>query len=158
MSEHNTKKMTYLKENETFNLHASSVKDELFMSSKFFDPHDLMQVKYELLRKVSQDNCPVTKAIDLFGISRPYYYKLKAAFKQSGLAGLSSHKRGPKGAHKLTAEVIDFIGRAVETDPAVRNDQLAQRIEEQFGAVIHARTIERYRKGQKKTGGRRSSD
>ena len=158
MSEHDTKKMTYLKKNDTLNHQAARVKDDLFLVHEFFDPHDLVQVKYELLRKVSRENCSVTKAIDLFGVSRPYYYKLKAAFEQAGLSGLSPHKRGPKGAHKLTDEIVCFIDRVVESEPGVGNDHLSRQIEERFGTAIHARTIERYRKGQKKTGGDRSGD
>ncbi|WP_311044454.1 MULTISPECIES: hypothetical protein [unclassified Rhizobium] len=36
---------------------ALTVRDPKFRGSEFFDPHDAVQVKYEMLRRVSVDNC-----------------------------------------------------------------------------------------------------
>ena len=53
-----------------FYRNAESVTDELFLSEGFFDPHDLIQVKYEMLRRVRKVNWSVTRAADAFGFSR----------------------------------------------------------------------------------------
>ncbi len=52
---------------------AESVTDELFQTEDFFDPHDLIQVKYEMLRRVRADDWSVTRAADAFGFSRISY-------------------------------------------------------------------------------------
>ena len=49
----------------------SRVLDELFRSNAFFDPLDLVQVKYEMLRRVRQDGLSVTHTDARFGVSRP---------------------------------------------------------------------------------------
>ena len=78
--------------------------DPKFLQSDFFDPRDVVQVKYEMLRRVSVDNVSVTEASDEYGVSRPTYYQAKASFETAGVAGLVPKKRGPRGPHKLQGE------------------------------------------------------
>ena len=47
-------------------------------------------------------------------------------FEQDGLAGLVPHKRGPKQAHKLTDEVLSFIGEVRQKEPSVRLPDLVK--------------------------------
>ncbi|MFX0139238.1 MAG: transposase [Candidatus Hodarchaeota archaeon] len=145
-------KTEYLKESGSFNPNTSKVKDELFLEKDFFDPRDIIQVKYEMLRKVSKEKCSVKDAVHLFGMSRQYYYKLKDVFEQKGITGLLPDKRGPKGSFKVTEDIIDFIEKTVKEEPSLNNQQIAQKIESRFHVVIHPRTIERKRKGSKKRG------
>ena len=93
------------------NLHRrpQAVTDPLFLQHPFFDPHDLVQVKYEMLRRAQSEGHSVTQAAAAFGFSRPSFYQALAAFEHGGLGGLIAHKRGPKAAHKLTAEVVQFV-------------------------------------------------
>ena len=51
-----------LKEHGCLNPHAETVRDELFLSNAFFDTRDLLQVKYEMLRRVREDGMPVSHA------------------------------------------------------------------------------------------------
>jgi len=153
MPEQDKGKADYLKESGTFNPNASSVKDELFVDNAFFDPHDIVQVKYEMLRRVSKKECSVKDAVRLFGMSRQYYYKLKAAFDQGGMTGLMPSKRGPRGAFKVKDEIVGFIESILTEDPDLTNQQIAQKVEDQFKVTLHPRTIERKRKGQKKRKG-----
>jgi transposase len=150
MSEQDNKKTDYLKESGNFNHRASDVKDNLFIHNDFFDPHDIMQVKYEMLRKVSKENCPVTEAIHLFGMSRPYYYKLKNAFDDKGMMGLLPQKRGPKDGFKLKGHIVEFVDRTLKKEPTLTNCHIAKEIETRFYITLHPRTIDRLRKGQKK--------
>ena len=90
-------------------LHTRPVEDELFRDSAFFDPRDLVQVKYEMLRKVHQEGQSIRRVTEAFGFSRPTFYQAQAAFAQEGVVGLIPKKRGPRGRHKLTEEVLDFV-------------------------------------------------
>lgn len=155
MSEDTKQKIEYLRERGTFNTNASDVKDELFIRYDFFDPRDIVQVKYEMLRKVNKENYSIKDAVHLFGMSRQYYYKLKDAFDREGIRGLLPLKRGPKGAFKITDEIVNFIEGRMEEEPSLTNQQIAEEIDARFKVAIHPRTIERKRKAQKK--GRKNS-
>src|ERR1051325_9967641 len=62
----------------------------------FFDPSDIAQVKYEMLRCVANGQS-VAEAVRAFGFSSHHsFYKARAAFKRLGLAGLLPNKRGPR--------------------------------------------------------------
>jgi transposase len=115
----------------------------LFQQNAFFDPQDLLQVKYEMLRQVRTEYQTVRQAAWAFGFSRPSFYQAQAAFEQGGLPGLLPRKRGPRHAHKLTAEVVKFLVRARAVAPALSAPELAQQVEEHFGVKVHSRTVER---------------
>src|SRR5437660_9981477 len=100
--------------------HPGQVNDELFLSHEFFDPRDLVQVKYEMLRRVQSDRQTVSQSAARFGFSRPSFYQAQAAFEQGGLPALMARKRGPKKAHKLTAEVPAFVRQAEQENPSLR--------------------------------------
>ena len=57
--------------------HAEQVTDELFADHEFFDPRDLVQVKYEMLRRVRVDGDAVSRSAARFGLSRPAYYRVE---------------------------------------------------------------------------------
>ncbi|MBV9763706.1 MAG: hypothetical protein JOZ48_02585, partial [Acidobacteriaceae bacterium] len=64
-----------------------AVADEAFTARpEFFDARDLMQVKYEMVRRVRVEGQPVTKVAAAFGFSRPSYYQAAAAVDAAGLA------------------------------------------------------------------------
>ncbi len=109
----------------------------------FFDPRDLVQVKYEMLREVRAAGATVTEATDAFGFSRPTYYQAERAFQDEGLPGLIPKKRGPKAAHKLTDEVVDYVEKIVEEDPSLKGPALTKRITKRFRLTVHPRSIER---------------
>ena len=46
----------------TLNPHPEAVGDEAFASGEFFDARDLVQVKYEMVRRVAADGVSVTEA------------------------------------------------------------------------------------------------
>jgi hypothetical protein len=45
-------KLRALKQSGTANVYAKDVQDPAFAGSDFFDPRDLIQVRYEMLRRV----------------------------------------------------------------------------------------------------------
>ena len=140
----NDPKLHSLRQQGTLNPHPQAVTDELFANnSEFFDARDLVQVKYEMLRRVQKEDRSISAAAAAFGFSRPSFYQAQSAFEQEGLAGLVPRKRGPKAAHKLTAEIIDSLQQARQQNPSLRTSQLAALVKEGFELVVHPRTIER---------------
>ena len=137
-------------QHSTLNPRADAVTHPLFRDSEFFDPRDLLQVKYEMLRWVSMEKRPVTEAAKAFGLSRPSFYQAQAAFEHSGLAGLIPQKPGPRGGHKLTPAVMEFLTRARVAEPSVRPQRLARLVKKNFGVQVHPRSIERQFLRQKK--------
>ncbi len=69
-----TPKRQALRQTGTLNPRPDRVTDELFADSDFFDPNDLLQVKYEMLRRVRRDDFTVQQAAKVFGFSRPSFY------------------------------------------------------------------------------------
>jgi len=136
-------KLRSLRESGTANPHAQDVRDPAFVDSDFFDPRDLIQVKYEMLRRVRTDGQSIAKASAQFGVSRPTFYKARSDFDRSGLVGLLPAKRGPRGAHKITPEVARFIEETVARGEELSARQLAEGIAEHFGVVVHQRTVKR---------------
>jgi hypothetical protein len=86
-----------LRRHGTLNPQPESVTHPLFQNSDFFDPDDLLQVKYEMLRQVHVDQQSISEAAHDFGFSRPSFYQAQAALQQDGVFGLLPHKRGPQG-------------------------------------------------------------
>ncbi|MBF0421727.1 MAG: helix-turn-helix domain containing protein [Magnetococcales bacterium] len=143
-------KLQALKENGTLNPHPEKVADTLFQEEDFFDARDLLQVKYEMLRRVRQEGWPVARAAETFGFSRPSYYKAQEAFDQDGLGGLFPKKRGPREAHKMTGEIVMFANDTLGIDLGLSTTLLAHRIEKRFGVSVHPRSIERALKRREK--------
>jgi transposase len=128
-----------------------AVRDPLFESHDFFDPRDLLQVKYEMIRRVDVEGAPVAQTADAFGFSRPTFYQAQIAFTQQGLAGLVPRKRGPPGAHKLDDAVMAFVATVRAEDPALSVRALLPRIHARFGLDVHPRSLERaLRRAEKK--------
>ena len=127
-----------------------AVRDPLFDTRLFFDRHDLVQVKYEMLRRVDVDGHPAGVSAKVFGFSRPTFYQAQAAFKRDGLPGLLPRKRGPRAAYKLGNEVVAFL-LAVRSEEGLGARALAKRVQERFDLHVHARSIERaLRRAEKK--------
>jgi transposase len=120
------------------------VTDPLFRESPFFDAHDLVQVKYEMLRRVRLEERSVSEAAADFGFSRPSFYTARAAFQQAGLPGLLPQKRGPRQAHKLTDEVLASLASVRNDDGSIpRAAALAAVLQDRLGITAHPRSIER---------------
>jgi transposase len=139
----NRSKAGVLAADGTLNPAPEKVGDPKFQEDGFFDPRDVVQVKYEMLRRVSVDKLSVTEASDEYGISRPTFYQARAGFEDAGLAGLVPGKRGPRGPHKLQGEVLAFLRAQVAPGEPIRARELTDRIRTRFGLDVHPRTIER---------------
>lgn len=136
-------KASALLEDGTLNPFPEKVSDPKFKRSAFFDPRDVVQVKYEMLRRVFVENASVTEATNEYGVSRPTYYQAKANFDETGVAGLVPKKRGPRGPHKLQGEVLAFVEKRHIPGKPIRARELAKLIRDAFSVEVHPRTIER---------------
>jgi hypothetical protein len=134
----------------TLNPQPQDVTHPLFQDSDFFDPHDQVQVKYEMLRQVRVDRQPVSRTAREFGFSRPSFYQAQFTFAQGGLAGLLPHKRGPKSGHKLTARIMQFVAEQRAAQSGLSFAQLAELVKLNFGLQVHPRSIERQLLREKK--------
>jgi transposase len=132
-----------LRQHGSLNPRPDTVADPLFASSDFFDPRDLVQVKYEMVRRARVDGQPVSHSATAFGFSRPSFYQAQALLGRGGLAALVPKKPGPRRSHKLDAEVMHFLQQLRSDDATVRPTELARRVQERFGRTVHPRSIER---------------
>nr|MBK7069926.1 helix-turn-helix domain containing protein [Deltaproteobacteria bacterium] len=126
-----------------------NVRDPKFHGSDFFDPRDIVQVRYEMLRRVFAEDASVTEAATEYGVSRPTYYQAKACFDGAGIAGLVPKKRGPRGPHKVQGELLAFLQRRHIPGEPIRARELAALVRDELSLDVHPRTIERVLRGKK---------
>lgn len=146
-------KTSVLRRHHALNARPQAVTDPAFTSGNpFFDRNDLVQVKYEMLRRVRAEKESVTRAAASFGFSRPSYYETQAGFQTAGLPGLVPQRPGPRRAHKLSEEVVGFLVRSLAEDSALTSADLAQLVQDRFGVRVHPRSVERALARRKKGG------
>ena len=127
----------------TLNPRPEGVTDPAFSPGGFFDPADLVQVKYEMVRRAEAAGMPAGQAAADFGFSRQSLYSARTALHERGLAGLVPAKPGPKGGHKLTGQVVDLLEDLLAAEPGLRPAELAAAVQQHFGVSVHPRSVER---------------
>jgi transposase len=136
-------KVEALRAERSLNPRPEAVRDQAFLGSEFLDARDIVQVKYEMVRRVRVDGEPVSHSAAAFGFSRPSFYEAAAAIDTGGLAALVPARPGPRRAHKLNDEVVAFAHAQLEAEPSLRSVDLVTLIEERFGIRVHPRSVER---------------
>ncbi len=137
-------KIAALRRHHALNPRPQAVSDPAFTSGNpFFDRDDLVQVKYEMLRRVRQEGQRVSQSAAAFGFSRPSFYEAQAVFEEGGLPALIPQRPGPRRAHKLSEEVVETLERALAEDGSLNSARLAHLVHEQFGLRVHPRSVER---------------
>lgn len=147
-------KLAALKTTGTLNRNPDAVVDPLFRERGFFDPRDVLQVRYEMVRRHHVEDVPVAMTAQLFGVSLPTAYQAQAVFAAEGLAGLLPKRRGPKQGHKLTPEILAYIEQRRSERPAWRTSDLQADLQHIFGLTIHRRSLERVLRSKKKLSNR----
>lgn len=143
-SNNNSKeKEQILKKRGCLNPKSQQVKDELFEKYDFFDPKDLIQVKYEMLRRVKKNGWKIERASKTFGFSRPSFYEAQRAFEKIGIPGLIPKKRGPKLPHKLSSKVMQYMEEQIEQNHQIKAVDLSSLIKKRFGLNVHPRSIQK---------------
>jgi len=146
----NNGKRQILQQNGTLNKNPDKVADNNFKNIAFFDPNDIVQVKYEMLRSTQKDGVGILKASKVYGFSRISFYKIHKAFNKHGLSGLLPKKRGPRRSHKLSEEVMKFVSELIHQKPDIRSTGIKEEIKDRFNLTVHRRSIERAIKRSKK--------
>ena len=132
-----------LRQRGSLNPRPERVSDPLFAGSDFFDRRDVVQVKYEMVRRTRVERQPVSQSATAFGFSRPSFYHAQARLARGGLAALVPQKPGPRRSHKLDPEVMRFVQQLRAADASVSATALARRVRERFGRRVHPRSVER---------------
>ena len=140
-------RLASLREQRALHRRPETVQDEVFRSDSFFDPRDLVQVRYEMLRRHRIDGKAVSDVAHSFGVSRQAFYVTDASFRASGLPGLLPRRRGPRRAHKCTDEILDFVERLGAADG---KETVVEAVRRRFGVSLNPRSIERALKRRKK--------
>ena len=144
MPEKPTRKQQHLREAGVLHAEPERIRDPLFLECPaFFDPHDQLQVRYEMLRAHLLDSQNVVGICQRYGVSRQTFYNLQARFLSEGTAGLLAKKPGPKGPSKLTARVREFVEHQIQRDPGLSPGVLLSQLEERFNTSFHRRTLEK---------------
>ena len=132
-----------LRAERCLNPRPDAVRDVQFARSEFLDARDVVQVKYEMVRRARVDGEPVSHVADAFGFSRPSFYAAQAALDRGGLAGLVPARPGPRRAHKMSGDVVAFARERRMADPSLSSQALVGLIFERFGTRVHRRSVER---------------
>jgi transposase len=141
-----------LQQSSGLNSRPQAVQDELFHTNEFFDPRDLVQVKYEMLRRALVEGLPIAQAAERFGFSRPAYYHALQALQTHGLPGLIRKRPGPKRSHKLSEGIVSYLEQLRAEDPALTVSVLVEKVRRKFRIVVHSRSIERALERRRKKG------
>ena len=110
--------------------------------SRFFNPGDKGQIKYEMLRAHLHEGHFITRVCKEFGYSRESFYQALEAFQKEGVAGLVGKRKGKKKPDKITPEIIGYvIYQRAKFD--LSGAAIAKKILEEFHLKLHRRTVER---------------
>ena len=150
MAEPHDPKSQALARDGALNPHPETVGDPLFTANPFFDRKDLVQVRYEMVRRHCADGVSISDVATAFGVSRPTFYKAQGALAAAGLVGLVPRPRGPKAGHKISDEVVTFVIDLKAAHPELTTPQCLAAIEIQFSIKVHRRSLERALAGKKK--------
>jgi len=134
-------KLKSLRGQRALHRHPENVQDETFRSNDFFDRRDLVQVRYEMLRRHRVEGKAISDVAHSFGVSRQAFYVTDAHFQTGGLPGLMPRQHGPRRAHKCTDEILDFVERWRET--ADGKESVVEAVRRRFRVTINPRSIER---------------
>jgi len=119
------------------------VRHPAFEAHEFFDPLDLPQVRYEMLRAARGEKASVAEACRLFGFSREYFYKLERAFMDRGYVALLGSPMGRRPLLALNQELINFIIHRKLEQPGLSAETLRDEIHKLYQVDCSRRTVER---------------
>ncbi len=135
--------MTALRESRCLNPHPEQVTDEAFLAGEFFDTRDAVQVKYEMVPRVSVDGARSAPRPRRSGTPGRRTTRRPPPWPRSGLDSLVPARPGPRNGHKLTSEILAWAEQQLAADPTLKAAGLADPIAAEFGVRVHPRSIER---------------
>jgi len=139
----NESKKIFLEQEGLLNAKPERVSHPLFETLDFFDPFDLPQVRYEMIRSARVEKLPVAGACKLFGFSREYFYKLERDFMARGYVALLGSTMGRRPILALNQEIVNFIVHRKMEQTGLSGERLRQEIQELYKVDCSRRTVER---------------
>jgi transposase len=139
----NQQKTDFLKAEGLLNSRPERVTHPGFQTIPFFDPQDLPQVRYEMLRTVRAENGSVVEACREFGFSREYFYRLEHAFMERGYVALIGAPRGRRPIIASKPEIVRFIVQRKIEEPGFSGEDLRKEILRIYEVDCSRRTVER---------------
>lgn len=119
------------------------VHDKRFQEeSNFFDPKDIVQVKYELLRSCIVEGNDVASACMRFGFSRTTYYKVYETFIQGGIPSLMGRPRGRPRPIKLNEIVLGYLIAEKAMNPKLSASKMFTDVMNRYNVQISVRMIQ----------------
>ena len=137
------RKVDFLKCQGLLNPRPERVTHPLFETLAFFDPLDLPQVRYEMLRAARVEDASVAEACRLLGFSREYFYRLERAFMERGYVALAGSPMGRPPLLALNQEIVTFIVHRKLEEPTLSGEQLRKEILRDYKVDCSRRTVER---------------
>ncbi|MCK4303816.1 MAG: helix-turn-helix domain-containing protein [Candidatus Eisenbacteria sp.] len=136
-------KKDFLKAEGLLNPRPERVTHPIFQSLDFFNPLDLPQVRYELLRAARAEDASVAEACRLLGFSREYFYRLDRDFMERGYVALLGSPRGRRPLIALNQEIVNFIVHRKLEQPRLSGEKLRKEILTLYKVECSRRTVER---------------
>lgn len=136
-------KIKFLQKEGLINPKPERVSHSLFQTHDFFDPLDLPQVRYEMLRIARVEHAPVSEACRLFGFSREYFYRLEREFMARGYVSLLGSLRGRRPLIALNQELVNFIIHRKMAKPSLTGKELCNELKITYQVECSRRTVER---------------
>jgi transposase len=137
------RKTEFLRSEGLLNPRPERVTHPLFETLDFFDPLDLPQVRYEMLRAARVDKVSVADACRMLGLSREYFYRLERKFMERGYVALLGSPNGRPPLLALNQEVLCYIVYRKLEQPSLSGEQLRKEILKLHKVDCSRRTVER---------------
>ena len=137
------KKREFLKKEGILNPNPERVLCSEFQSLDFFDPLDLPQVRYEMLRLARVGNVSVSEAFRQFGFSREYFYRLERTFMERGYVSLLGSRKGRRPVIALNQEIVNYVAQRKIEEPGLSGEKLRKEILRIYKVECSRRTVER---------------
>lgn len=133
-----------LKSSNTYNPKSNRINAPCFADNEMMDPHDLLQVRYEMVRSIELDNKPIKDICSEFGVSASTARRYVKDLKEGGLIALVPEKKGPSGPTKLSKEAAGFIDNYLKEFPKASGGKVHRALETKLHTGVSKRTVERY--------------
>jgi transposase len=132
-----------LKRARCLNPQPERVQDEYFTKQpEFFDPQDIVQVKYELLRRCEVEGREIASTCQDFGFSRTTYYKAQQAFYQGGLPRFMGKQRGRQNPIKVNETVRGFLIAEKAKNNRLSAREMVQMLKQRHNVQLTERMIQ----------------
>ena len=137
------KKREFLKKEGILNPNPERVICPKFQNMDFFDPLDLPQVRYEMLRLARVGNVSVSEACRQFGFSREYFYRLERSFMERGYVSLLGSRKGRRPVIALNQEIVNHVAHRKMEEPGLSGEEQRKEIFKIYKVECSRRTVER---------------